>query len=56
VHSNAIPGDTTPIEGGEGIRFVLEINGGLAQRMGIAEGSELRHPSIPQRRAAWPCP
>lgn len=55
VHSNAVPGDTTPIEGGEGIRFVLEINGGLAARMGIAEGAELRHPSIPQRTAAWPC-
>jgi len=55
VHSNAIPGDTTPIEGGEGIRFVLEINGGLAARMGITEGSELRHPAIPQRTAAWPC-
>ena len=55
VHSNAVPGDTTPLEGGEGIRFVLEINGGLAARMGIAEGAELRHPAIPQRTAAWPC-
>lgn len=55
VHANAIPGDTTPIEGGEGIQFVLEINGGLAARMGIVEGAELRHPSIAQRTAAWPC-
>ena len=55
VHSNAIPGDTTPIEGGDGIRFVLEINGGLAARMGIVEGAELRHPSIPQRTAVWAC-
>lgn len=55
VHGGAIPGDTTPIEGGEGIRFVLEINGGLAARMGIVEGAELRHPAIPQRTAAWPC-
>ncbi len=55
VHSNAIPGDTTPIDGGNDVRFVLEINGGLAQRMGITEGSELRHPSVPQDRAAWPC-
>ena len=55
VHSNAIPGDTTPIQGGEGVRFVLEINGGLAARMGIAEGSELRHPAIGQDTAAWPC-
>ncbi|WP_434620526.1 DUF192 domain-containing protein [Tabrizicola sp. M-4] len=55
VHSNAIPGDTTPIQGGEGVRFVLEINGGLATRMGIAEGSELRHPAIAQGSAVWPC-
>ena len=55
VHSNAIPGDTTPIQGGEGVRFVLEINGGLATRMGIAEGSELRHPAIAQDSAVWPC-
>jgi uncharacterized membrane protein (UPF0127 family) len=55
IHSNAIPGDTTPIDGGDSVRFVLEINGGLAKRMGIAEGSELRHPSVPQDRAAWPC-
>jgi len=55
VHSGAVPGDTTPIEGGEGIQFVLEINGGLAKRMGIAEGSELRHPSVAQSTAVWPC-
>lgn len=55
VHSNAIPGDTTPIEGGEGVQFVLEINGGLAARMGIAAGAELRHPAIAQDGAAWPC-
>ena len=55
VHSDAIPGDTTPIEGGEGVQFVLEINGGLAARMGIAEGAELRHPAIAQDGAAWPC-
>lgn len=55
VHSDAVPGDTTPIEGGDGIQYVLEINGGLARRMGIAEGAELRHPSIAQATAAWPC-
>ena len=55
VHANAIPGDTTPIDGGTEVRFVLEINGGLAARMGIAEGSELRHPAVPQDIAAWPC-
>ncbi|NGQ91358.1 DUF192 domain-containing protein [Rhodobacter sp. HX-7-19] len=55
VHAEAIPGDTTPVDGGDGVRFVLEINGGLAARMGIVPGAELRHPAIPQDRAAWPC-
>jgi uncharacterized protein len=56
VHENAVPKDRTPIEGGPGVQFVLEINGGLARRLGIAEGAALRHPSIDQTRAAFPCP
>lgn len=55
VHSNAIPQDTTAIDGGEGVAFVLEINGGLATRLGIAPGSELRHPAVDPATAAWPC-
>lgn len=55
VHSNAVPRDRTPIDGGAGVQFVLEINGGLATRLGIAPGSELRHPAIDQTNAAWPC-
>lgn len=55
VHENAVPLDETPIDGGDGVQYVLEINGGLAERIGIAAGSELRHPSI-GREAAWPCP
>lgn len=54
VHENAVPLDLTGIDGGEDIQFVLEINGGLAERLGIAEGSEFRHPAIGQE-AAWPC-
>ena len=54
VHSNAIPGDLTPIDGGDDILVVLEINGGLARSLGIAEGTELRHPGIGPG-AAWPC-
>jgi len=54
VHSNAIPGDTTAIDGGTS-RFVLEINGGLAQAIGLTAGSELRHPSVPRDGAVWPC-
>ncbi len=54
IHENAIPLDETTIDGGEGVLFVLEINGGLAARLGIAEGTEFRHPAI-GTAAAWPC-
>ena len=54
VHENAIPHDLTGIDGGEGVQYVLEINGGLARRMGISPGSELRHPAVGPD-AAWPC-
>jgi uncharacterized protein len=55
VHSNAIPGDLTPIDGGQGVKFILEINGGLAAKLGIGEGTELRHPAVPDATAVWPC-
>lgn len=56
VHSNAVPLDRTPIPGGsDDIVYVLEINGGMAEDLGIAAGSELRHPSVPQADALWPC-
>lgn len=54
VHANAIPGDLTPIDGGDNVQFVLEINGGLAGSLGIAAGAELRHPAIGPD-AVWPC-
>ncbi len=54
IHENAIPFDETHIDGGEGIKFVLEINGGLSRRLGIDEGSELRHPAVGPD-PAWPC-
>lgn len=56
VHSNAIPLDRTPIPGGsDDVLYVLEINGGMAEDLGIAAGSQLRHPSVPQDAALWPC-
>ncbi len=55
VHEGAVPGDRTAIDGGSGVQFVLEINAGLAARLGIAPGSVLRHPAIPAETAAWPC-
>ena len=54
VHENAIPLDETTIDGGRGVQFVLEINGGLAGPLGIAPGTQLRHPSIGET-AAWSC-
>jgi len=55
VHGNAIPQDVTPIDGGGGVSMVLEINGGLAAKLGIGPGTELRHPSLDAAVAAWPC-
>ncbi|MBN8632146.1 MAG: DUF192 domain-containing protein [Rhodobacterales bacterium] len=55
VHANAVPGDLSPIDGGEGVMFVLEINGGLAGKLGLVPGAVLRHPMIPAAGAAWPC-
>lgn len=55
VHTNAVPGDETTIRGGHDILLVLEVNGGLAERLGIGPGDQLRHPAVPQDDAAWPC-
>jgi uncharacterized protein len=54
VHTGAVPGDLSPIDGGAGVQFVLEINAGLADKLGIAPGSVLRHPAIGED-AAWGC-
>ncbi|WP_372992451.1 DUF192 domain-containing protein [Sulfitobacter sp.] len=55
IHHNAIPHDETPISGGDNLLSVLEINGGLAKRMGITVGSELRHRAFADLNPAWPC-
>jgi uncharacterized membrane protein (UPF0127 family) len=55
VQSDAVPQDLTPIDGGEGVMYVIEINGGLAARIGIAAGAELRSDLVDQTKAAWPC-
>ena len=46
VHANAVPGDLTPIPGGNDIQMVLEINGGLSRRLGISAGDVMQHPSF----------
>ncbi len=55
VHENAKPFDETPIPSGAPVRFVLEINGGLARAIGIGPGSLLAHPAIAAETARVPC-
>ena len=55
VHENAVPHDLTAIPGGSNIQYVLEINGGLSERLGIDVGTEMRHPSISGNVASWLC-
>lgn len=55
VHKGAIPGDLTPIEGGDSVFAVLEINAGLAARYGIKAGTQVRHEIFSQGPAIWPC-
>nr|WP_309501785.1 DUF192 domain-containing protein [uncultured Roseovarius sp.] len=55
VHHRAKPHDLSPIMSGKDTQMVLEINGGLAERLGIVPGSEMQHPSVASDRAAWPC-
>ena len=55
VHQGAIPGDLTPIEGGDTVFAVLEINAGLSARYGIKPGTQMRHEIFSQGPAIWPC-
>ena len=55
IHHRAQPLDETTIPGGDGLLAVLEINGGLAKRLGITEGSQIRHPAFAANDPAWPC-
>ncbi|MCY4153594.1 MAG: DUF192 domain-containing protein [Aestuariivita sp.] len=55
VHEMAKPHDLTRIHGGDDIQYVFEINGGLAAALGIAAGTQLRHPAIDQEIGVWPC-
>lgn len=55
IHHRAQPLDETPIVGGSNLTHVLEINGGMAKRLGLAVGDVVQHPSFLQAEAAWPC-
>ncbi len=56
IRHDAQPLDLTPVDGGEGVVYVLEINGGLAARLGIAPGLAMRAAAMQQDLLAWPCP
>ena len=55
IKQNALPHDETPVFGGDAIRYVLEINSGLAAELGLDIGAEIRSPALDQSSAAWPC-
>jgi len=54
VQENAIPLDRTSLFGGNNIQYVLELNGGTIEKLGIKVGAQLRYPLIEQG-AAWAC-
>ena len=56
IHHRAQPHDETPISGGPALLTgVLEINGGLARRLGLGVGDVLRHPAFVSRDDPWVC-
>lgn len=55
IAKETTPYSLEPIPGGDGIQYVLEINGGLSDRFRLSEGAELRHPVIDQDKAVWKC-
>lgn len=55
IHENAVPGDLSAIYGGEQIKAVLEINGGLSRRLHLAVGDVMRHGIFSENSPLWPC-
>lgn len=55
IHENAVPGSLETIPGGNGILAVLEVNGGLADKLGLVTGAEMRHPAFAETMPAWVC-
>ncbi|GAA6207732.1 DUF192 domain-containing protein [Cognatishimia sp. WU-CL00825] len=55
IAHNTVPLDETPLPSAGPARYVLEINAGLSKALGIAPGTQLRHPAVLQHKAAWSC-
>ena len=55
VHSNAVPMDQSTINGGPGVTYVLEINGGMAAALGLRPGAVLRADAVDPSVALWAC-
>ena len=55
IHKNALPGDLTPIPGGDQVLVVLEVNAGIVETYGISVGTEMRHEVFSSEAAKWPC-
>lgn len=46
VHQNAVPHSEKVIGSGEPVLYVLELNGGMAEKIGIEPGDRVMHPII----------
>jgi uncharacterized membrane protein (UPF0127 family) len=49
IHQRAVPGSLEVISAPEPVRGVLEVNGGTAQRLGLAVGDRVVHPLFGSR-------
>jgi uncharacterized membrane protein (UPF0127 family) len=50
IKENAVPYSRETIPSGEPVQFVIELNAGRAQALGIKEGGHVRAPEIQQKR------
>lgn len=55
IHKNAATQSDDSIIGGQGMKYVLEINAGMSTMLGITEGAEIRHPLITGDSVVWTC-
>lgn len=55
IAENTVPFSLEPIDGGEDVVLVLEVNAGLVSRFRLGVGAQLRHPEVDQSLAVWKC-